>query len=507
MAFDDSQSQTQDDQQKNQGGQDAQQLSGGGGGFAGQASPQGGAAGGSNQPASSGGWTNLNSYLSANADQGQAVGQTLANNVDQSAQNAQGALNQNVSDYNKQYSALPTQEQAHTNIQNTLGNLEQVNSDPSQVSQYQSYLNNSYDYGGGASAPSSFQNVKGANGQSDYSNTQQAYNTASQNLQNTQSESGRDLLLQNQYGSNGQQYNQGEQAFDQLLLQQNPGNQAALNNTYQKYQGSILPGANTNGLSNDIYQASQAADTTAQNWKNTSAAIQNEANTALQGSIGSHAGDVQSQLAKAQAQRDADYQAVAQGLKGNNLTPMQLQQLGLTDGTQTYGVDMGQFLSQEGPALNANQTASASDYANAKALQALASGQTYAQSANLGLGAAPQNSDIPAAYTFNKGAFTQAIGQNQENLKTAQQRAMDELSQWDGGPNALAVDYGGKSKLDYWRDALNSYHPGDDHFNANLMTHNWSGIQKAVSDYDAANAKYSGAIKAARPGADPGAAQ
>lgn len=467
MAFDDSQNQSQDDeQQKNQanqgagqaGAQGATALSGGGGGFAGQsgATTPGGSATAGQQPTSSGSWTNLNSYLSANADQSQGMGQTLANTVGQSAQAAQGALSQNVNDFQNQYSSLPTQAQADTNIQSTLANPYQDTAGSAPVTQYQGYLNNSYSYGNpqadGTTAtsanPATLQTINGASGQNDYTNTQNAYTTASNNLADTQSESGRDILLQNQYGSSGQQYNPGEQSFDQLLLQQNPSNQQALQSVYDQYNPTV--GADTNtadaafGTSKDLYNANNDATAYNQGWQGTLGNIQTDAQNALQGAITSDTSDLSGRLTSSQSSRDADYQAIQSGIASNQLTADQLQSLGVSPGTATYNVSGSPYLSPEGLPLNLNQVATDQDVANANALQLLAAGQSYGQSANLGLLPGGIQAASPE-YTFNNTGFGQATTAAQQSyqnqiasLAASLQGPQAQLALLQSDPNASA---------------------------------------------------------------------
>ena len=442
MAFDAEDDQENTGQSQNQVAQAAPgtgstTLSGGGGGFAGsggQAAGGGASAPGSysQAPTSSGGWTNLNSYLSANADQSSGLGQSLANNVGQSAQTAQGALSQNVSDYNNQFSSLPTQAQADTNIQNTLTNTAQDTTGSAPVTQYQGYLNDTQSYSNPQSngvattsaTPATLQTINGANGQNDYATTQQDYTTAANQLADTQSESGRDILLQNQFGQNGQAYNQGEQSFDQLLLQQNAGNAQALQNVYQQYNPTVGVDNNANdaafGTSADLYNANNAASATAANAAATNTAIQTDAQNALQSQIGTDTTNVNNELTAAQTAQDQQYQALQSGLYGNDLSAQQAQQLGLTQGMNLQGVtdqQLASYLGPEGAPLTVNQAANQQDYTNQSALQALAAGQPYAQGANLGLsGTGPQAIQGP---TYNTGALQSQIGTNQGLLGTA----------------------------------------------------------------------------------------
>lgn len=438
MAIADNSFDTLDDEQMNQQNgsgpaQPSTQLSGGGSGFAGQSS--GGASSG--KPSSSGSWTNLDSYLKANSDQATNVGNTLAQTVGNSAQSAQSALNQTNQDFQNQYSNIPTQDVAHNSIASILGDYANDTAGSSNVNQYQNFLNNSYNYtdaaGNSASNPWSLQSINGANGQNEWSNTQNAYQQAANNLTNTQSEAGRDSLLNSQYGNNGKQYNSGEQNLDQYLLESNRDNQNTLNNVYNQYASGIVP-TSSNGMSADLNNALTGAQTYASNIANTQKTIQSDAAKALQDAIANGTQSVQGGLTSAQSARDAEYNSLASALQNNSLSADQLKALGLTQGINTYGVTPSQYLSAEGSPLTANQTATADQFAMAKAYQALAAGQSYANTANLGLGA-NQETAAPA-YTFNKDSFNQAVQTNQNAYNTGTAQANQALSQDQSNINA-----------------------------------------------------------------------
>jgi hypothetical protein len=304
MAFDDSQSQSQDDEeQANQANQVAgnpnTQLSGGGGGFAGsggaQPSSQSGGAGADQKPSSSGDWTNLNSYLTANADQSSQIGQGIASTVGNQAQQAQSDLAsvqqgfQNQTPYSTLNSYSPSQ------IDSTL-NASQYATPGSDTTNAENILNDNWGITPTVSDITQYAPASGQTGPS-WNTAQNDYTTANQNLQDTQTESGRDVLLQNQYGQSGTQYTPGEQNFDQLLLEQNPGNQSQLNAVYNQYSpGVIAPAANSTqaqteadsgyaGLSPDLYNAIQTADTYNTNEQNLATQDQTQANTDLTNQI------------------------------------------------------------------------------------------------------------------------------------------------------------------------------------------------------------------------------
>lgn len=393
------------------------------------------------KPSSSGSWTNLTDYLNANADQAPTLGNTLASTVGSSAQAAQGALGQTQQDFQNQYSNVPTADAANSSISSILGDTANDTAGSANVNQYQNMLNNTYTYTNGdgttSANPYSLQNTVGADGSNDWSKTQSAYDTAANNLSNTQTEQGRDSLLNSQYGTGQAQYNSGEQALDQYLLQGNQQNQDTLSNVYNQYAGGIVPDSTT-GTSADLSNSQNTATGYANYVAGNQVAVQTAAQTALQNAISQGTAGVNSELTTAQAGRDSDYQNILSALKSNTLSADQLSQLGLTSGMNLYNIDPSTQLSAEGGALNVNQSATASDYAKAAALQALASGQTYSGTANLGLAAAPDTSTTPA-YTYNAAGLSQAAANAQTAMNNELQNNNVVVGSNSGNTNTYSI--------------------------------------------------------------------
>lgn len=193
----------------------------------------------SEKPTSSGSFTNLQSYLNANADQSQGLGGKIANNV-------QGEANQGASDLNSSVNSFKSDtDKADQGINaNTLGDVQgtfnKAVSDPTslQDSDY-STINNIYGANGTGGLGSQYQNG-GTPGPKDLTGYD-SYNTAVNELQNTAndaqnlgSESGRQVLLNQAFAR--PDYNQGQQQLDQLLLQ---GNQANTSK-FQDLQNQLL---------------------------------------------------------------------------------------------------------------------------------------------------------------------------------------------------------------------------------------------------------------------------
>ena len=439
MAFDASQDQESQNQQANQAnqqaGQAAQPLSGGGGGFAGQGGAPGAGAPGSysQQPTHSGSWTNLDSYLSANSDQAPQLGQQIASTVGGQAQQAQSDLNTLQQGFQNQapYSAINS---------TTNQTVDNAFSDPSQYAsgsganytQAENYLNNNW---GLDSASKDIQQYAPTSGPT-WSSVGSEYNTANQNLQDTQSESGRDLLLQNQFGGNGSAYNQGEQNFDQLLLQQSPQNQTAFQGVYNQYSpGVVVSPTSTNGQSADLTNALTSSQNYVTGEQAKATGFANQAGQDLSNSISNLNSGIGGEVTADNATNAAAYQAMANALQGNTATKEQLAGLNkvgapqIQQGEGIYNIQLQNYLAQ-GPSYTNSTAATGQDLSNYQGLQALLSGY-QPPSGSTAPGAATDQqalgsifgaSGVPTAqaapinpYSFNGTQFTadqQAAGTN-----------------------------------------------------------------------------------------------
>lgn len=488
MAFDSSQEQLQDDEKdKNASsqppGQQDAQLSGGGGGFAGQAgAPQGGAAAPTQPaPSHSGSWTNLDSYLSANADQSQGLGQGIAQDIGNQATQAKSDLGSVTSGFKNQgpFKAVNS---------TTSDQVTQAFADPSQyatgsTTQPLQYLNNDW---GLNSQNTDITQYAGSNGSPSWQQTQDAYTKAGQNLQNTQSESGRDLLLQNQFAGNGKQYNAGEQGFDQLLLQQNPGSQAALNDVYKQYYPGIT--SQVGGVASDLSGALTDSQAYAQAAKDKGTGLQTAADQALSSQISGLGTNVTNETNAANSGYSKSYDTLAEHVRTGLLTPDDLKTLGVTDPSMnTYGVNASSYLTAPTSMapFNANSAATDADYSKFQGLQNLLSGYEGGNQAtdatslsNIGLSAplsAPKNS------FFNADKFNKDVSASHAQL----QKNVDDII-----PN-LPTGFGGSIQ-----DNIDKF---EAYYNNNETLHNLSGdpgAAKAAQNHQLAIWQYQNALEA-----------
>src|ERR1700678_2503763 len=136
-------------------------LSGGGGGFAGGAPAGTSGVGPTNanavgQPSTSGSWTNLNSYINANAGNAPGLGQTLANTVSGQTTQAQNDLGTLSNSFQNQTPFSQINQAASGNDGN-LSNFSQYDSGQgSAFTQAQNELNNSFGNTGNANDITAF---------------------------------------------------------------------------------------------------------------------------------------------------------------------------------------------------------------------------------------------------------------------------------------------------------------------------------------------------------------
>lgn len=474
-----------------------------GGGGSGTASPGGGNVGGSGQaaqtaaakPSSSGSWTNLQSYLDANAGQGDQVGSQIAGSVNQQGQTAQNDINNASSDFTNNVNANTVQQDSTgvaKDISDATGAKAGSTQDPNDVSNFQSQANASY---GG---PTDFTQDQY------YGQAQQDANTATQAADETGSEAGREVLLGDQYNNASQNgYNQGEQNLDQMLLENSSGAQAALSPLASQW----------GGLNTALGTAATSGDAAAAAGVTTDQATAAAANQALQAGIATGTTNINSELTAGQAAQDANYQAIEQGLENGNLSAAQLQALGLTPGQQDYGVtntQIASFLNPEGAPLNVNQTATTDNYAEAAALAALASGQSYASTANLGLTGTAPASAAPGP-TYNVGGFNADVSVNQASLQQADKTQSNAIYQALGqdanlrglqgapGPNAPMAQ-----QIAFWQPILNNPTTMNQ-IDTGVNVPWWGQIQDAINKYAAAQGLYSGTLDSSVQPTGPGA--
>lgn len=236
----------------------------------------GGGGGGSQQKPSSTGFTNVNQYVNANADQGAGLGNAIAQNVNQQASQGLQGLSQAQSDFGNQVKAQganPNQYstgQVYSTIQNDINaNNPNATGVQSDIQQFQNVAKENTNFQAGTdTAPKSLIQV------SSYSPADSQLQQAEQAANLTGTESGRATLLQggtvqsSDPNNPGAQvnitggfarpnYSTGQVNLDQLLTQNLPQNANTLGNLRNNLLGQY-------GLANTENQAIQNAATTRQ---------------------------------------------------------------------------------------------------------------------------------------------------------------------------------------------------------------------------------------------------
>lgn len=407
--------------------------SAGGGDASGQANTAVAGGGGITAPRTPSGAPNIQQYMQAN----QGAGQQLQSGIENNFQNQANQVNQGV---NNSQNQLNTQAD-----QNKLGNLDasqQANTIGTAFKDPQALLN-AYNQGKSSTSQQpvhtensdaynnfNMLNTGGYNpGIQNYSATEQNQYGALQNQlaglaqqsNNAGNELGRSQLLQNTVGRNG--YNQGQQTLDNLFLQTQPGiannlqanlknitNQtgAGVNQFDQNAQAKIqaLTGLANQGqtainslFTNGLPQATtgnQVLDQINQNYGGQNLTGLNQ--------IGSN---VNNEYANAQAQNTLGQGLAASAKSPGSLTPDQLAAMGLTAGTQTWGInDLTPYLNTN--TLNqfdqggAAQAATPEEFARYNALNQLAGGANGLQTSIFG---GAQTAGGYSPYAFNQDKF------------------------------------------------------------------------------------------------------
>ena len=390
------------------------------------------------QANNSGNFTNIQSYLNANQGAGQniagAIGQNAnnqANTVANTTGNAQGVIGGQIA-------------QENANIAQAGGIVNQIGQDPTQL------------FGGYNAGTNSFNNAQ------QFGNFQQLQNgttnaaaltgAANQALQPAQadvnnlntfanqagSEQGRFGLLQQTLGNAG--YNSGQQGLDQLLLSTAPGNnlgnlQTNLNNTATGAANNL---ANTQqqfasqiGALTPAAQAAQAQIAAAIG--TTAAPTSGAAGTAYTpnatgaygtGAFGALQTNLVNALNKQQGTANTDYSNLISALNNGGLNAQQFQDLNqalggnLNANSQLFGGMTGASLDPAFAAqqYNINQVATAPQYTQYQALQALAGAPGTGPSIGglTGPAAAPTN-DI----SVNTNMFAPQYGTNTTGYNNA----------------------------------------------------------------------------------------
>jgi hypothetical protein len=397
-----------------------------------------------------GAFPNLSQYMTANSGWNQSTGglggavasnlNQGTNQVQQSTQNANNAFGNQGNTWST--NAQNTENQFATGIANPYayqqGTSVGPNNQPSGGGQAAPGSGSFSPGGGSGGVPSSFGNntaTPAASQPNAMQQANQALNQAytgpqslaqsnpnlagqassnAQNAQQGQTEGGRFNMLQQMFGGQGN-YNAGEQTLDNALLQGSQSNMAQIQGATQKATQA------QQGYQN----ANNAASNAAAGWTGEGQQLQGQAQQALNTEIGNVSNQMATGYAGAQANQANQISQDTAALNSGSITPALAAQLGITAPiSNTYGVQAGSYLTN--PTLTEGNTATAADYQNIGALQALGGmGQgaitapntsflsQYASQPgtlyNPGNAVGYNNAGLTSAVTQNQNAYTNAI--------------------------------------------------------------------------------------------------
>jgi hypothetical protein len=200
------------------------------------------------QPAGAGGsFASLNKYIDANQGQAAPLAGQITSGINQQYGNLDAANNAAIAGINSQVANAPGYTASNPNtLTQEAANPVSFSSDPNNVKQFQSLLNNTY------SGPAS------AEGTSNYTNQQGAINNAiAAGTANTTTEAGRkNLLVQNEAAPTT-----GVTALNSAILSQDPNALGSIENAYQPFN-NLLTNLNTGAQATDATISKEQADAT-----------------------------------------------------------------------------------------------------------------------------------------------------------------------------------------------------------------------------------------------------
>ncbi len=321
------------------------------------------------------GWTNLQTYTSANESQSGKMGQDVSQGITNKIQDIETQKGQ----YNQAYTAAkPTYNTQED--QSVLADIAKGNIAPNQ-SKIANLYNTSY------KGPASAQDVQG------YGNIEAGYNSAGVKASNLSDEAGRVEALKSTYGQNVP-YTTGEQALDSFILGAGEQGRQALKNA----QDTVANSKNTwKKTLSDI-----AADISAnQQYYNS---VRNQAQQAVGSKLGEYAGTFNAQQAnlnKENAAKAAALSSLQDQLKNNPSSAYNA--LGIDQSTANFLAQNGfdfNTLFTPGGSRSLGDVANEQDVGNYKALAQIANqapGFNFSKSGN--------SAD---AYTINQGREDQS---------------------------------------------------------------------------------------------------
>lgn len=358
--------QDDDEEQQQQGsaapvvtsGQGAGPISSTGGGA--QQQQPGAQAAGQPKGTSSGRFTNIQKYLSANtkADYANQIGQKQEEGASAVRQGIEASKQQASQQANPEIQRL---QQAGQVTQQALDNPEQFTQNQGNLDAFNKIRQGQYLQGVGLQNEAQLANQ-----------AQDVQNRA--NMAGT--EQGRFQLLRDQFGQQpGKTYSSGQQRLDQLLLQ---GKSGQLGQLAQRSQAAAT------GTEQALAQARGETAGLTQQLQNLGKSAQQQAQEALTGKIGETKTGLEQRATQTQSDREAQFEALRGSLEKGELTESQAQSLGLDPNDENslrlYGSNPLEFLNKNALGqVGVGQVANDQDRARLAALGQLSGQQELSQ--------------------------------------------------------------------------------------------------------------------------------
>jgi hypothetical protein len=348
----------------------------GGGGTSGAGS----VAGGAPTPSSGGQFASLNQYLTANQGQAAPLAGKLTPSINQEYNNLDTQNNAAIANINNQVTNAPGYTPSNPSLMSAeAANPASFTSDPNNIKQFQSLLQNSY------AGPTSAESTP------DYANQQNAINNAiAAGTSQTTTEAGRENLL----SQNEATPTAGVTALNTAILSQDPNALSSIENAYKPF----------NNLITNLQTGAQSADTAISKEQADAAASSKAANDAINSQITALNTGVSGALTAAQQKAATQNAQVRADIAAGTPSATDLQALGVSADqwnalsaaqkaaatsemvksnqgqysaqSGTANVDLTNFLTQQDPnaVINAANVATPEDYAKAQAFQTLLQG-------------------------------------------------------------------------------------------------------------------------------------
>lgn len=339
-------------------------------------------------PASSGQFKNLQTYLDANKEQAQQMGQKVVGSAEQSAQEAQ--------QQQSEFQAAKPQAVQHQSAESL---AQSYYDNPNAKKEDYTALKST----GGYTGPKSYVEM------ADYQEAQAATKKASEQVGQLQSQTGFEQAVAQQYAR--PQYNQGAKRLDAALIRGEDTSKKAAEQAYQKW-GNLqsLLDQSINPVQSQIEQNLQTAQ------------ANKELVPQAEQQFTENLYNTYAQRASEENKKNADtINFITEDLKDNKLSPQSLALLGMSTGQSTYGVDLGKYLTSDQTSLTAKDVMNPEERTKWQNLANLIdSGDTRLSGTPLSV----------APVGYNKEALRSEI---ESMAPIAQQQTSEILARWSPG--------------------------------------------------------------------------